>query len=101
MKSKAKKQLQRFLGCLNCVSDFFPNLRYLCAPLHKRLRKNPVPWSDMHTHIIKQIKEKVRSLPCLNIPNQSAFMIIETDASDIGYGGILKQKLESLSLIHI
>jgi len=35
------------------------------------------------------------SLPCLGIPHPDAFMIIETDASDIGYGGILKQKLGS------
>jgi len=91
---KQKKQLQRFLGCLNYVSDFFPHLQQLCAPLYKRLRKNPVPWTDEHTKIVRQVKERVKSLPCLNIPNSSAFMIVETDASDIGYGGILKQKLE-------
>ena len=40
---KDKKQLQRFLGCMNYVSDFFPNLRHLWAPLYRRLRKNPIP----------------------------------------------------------
>ena len=30
-----------------------------------------------------------------NYPNPAAFMIVETDASNIGYGGILKQRLES------
>jgi len=29
---KDRKQLQRFLGCLNYVADFFPNLRQTCAP---------------------------------------------------------------------
>ena len=33
----------------------------------------------------------------MHIPNPTAFMIVETDASDIGYGGILKQKSESLT----
>ena len=47
----------------------------------------------MHTQIIQQVKHRVQSLPCLGIPHPDAFMIIETDASDIGYGGILKQKL--------
>ena len=42
---KGKTQLQRFLGCLNYVSDFFPHLKQLCAPLYSRLRKNPKPWS--------------------------------------------------------
>lgn len=35
----------------------------------------------------------VRSLPCLGIPRPGASMIVETNASDVGYGGILKQKL--------
>lgn len=35
----------------------------------------------------------VKTLPCLGIPRPEAFMIVETDASDIGYGGILKQKI--------
>jgi len=30
---KDKTQLQCFLGCLNYVSNFFPNLRKLCEPL--------------------------------------------------------------------
>ena len=50
---KDKKQLQRFLGCLNYISDFFPHLRQLCAPLYKRLRKHPIPWTDEHTRIIR------------------------------------------------
>ena len=94
MKSKTKKQLHRFLGCLNYVSDFFPHLRHLCAPLYSRLRKNPVSWTKEHTQIVQQVKARVKSLPCLNIPNPAAYMIVETDASDIGYRGILKQKLE-------
>ena len=89
------RQLQRFLGCLNYVSDFFLKLRQTCAPLYERLSKNPSPWTDAHSQIVQQIKMHVKSLPCLGIPNPHAFMIVETDASDIGYGGILKQRLEA------
>ena len=38
---KDRKQLQRFLGCLNYVADLFPNLRQTCSPLYNRLRKIP------------------------------------------------------------
>ena len=92
---KDKRQLQRFLGCLNYVSDFFPHLCQLCAPLYRRLKKNLVPWTEEHIKIVGQVKEKVKSLTCLNVPNLTASMIVNTDASDKGYGGILKQKLES------
>jgi len=85
-----RKQLQRFLGCLNYVADFFPNLRQICAPLYNRLRKNPKPWSVQHTQIVQRVKQHVKSLPCLGIPHPDPFMIVETNASEIGYGGILK-----------
>ena len=88
-----KKQLQRFLGCLNFVSDYFPNLRIICALLYKRLRKNPIAWTPQHIEIVKQIKQQAKSLPCLGIPHPSAFIIVETDASDVGCGGFLSRNL--------
>ena len=38
-----KNQLQRFLGSLNYVADFYKNLRKHCKPLFDRLQKNPSP----------------------------------------------------------
>ena len=32
-------------------------------------------------------------MPCFGIPTIDAFKIVDTDASDIGYGGILKQRV--------
>ncbi|XP_008233166.1 PREDICTED: uncharacterized protein LOC103332224 [Prunus mume] len=87
-----KSQLQRFLRSLNYVSDFYQNLRKQCKPLFDRLQSNPPPWSNIHTEVVKQIKAHVKTLPCLGIPSVDFFKIVETDASDIGYGGILKQK---------
>ena len=37
----------------------------------------------------------VKELPCLGILHPDAFPIIETDVSNIGYGGILKQDFEN------
>ena len=88
-----KTQLQRFLGCLNYVGEFVPYLNNIVKPLHDRLKKNPPPWSDLHTQTVKEIKVKVQSIKCLYLPIPQAFKIVETDASDIGYGGILKQRV--------
>ena len=74
---------------------YSPYNRQLCAPLDRRLTKNPEPWSNIHTDIVRQIKQKAEPLPCLGIPHPSAFMIVETDASDIGYGEILKQRMHN------
>jgi len=87
-----KTQLQIFLGCVNYVSDFIPSLSNLLKPLHDRLKKSPPSWTSIHANVIKEIKLKVKDLPCLSLHDPYAFKIVETDASDIGYGGILKQK---------
>ena len=42
---KDKTQLQRFLGTLNYMSSFYPNLRTIIKPLYLRLRQNPKPWT--------------------------------------------------------
>ena len=92
---KNKTQLQRFLGTLNYMSSFYPNLRTIIKPLYLRLRQNPKPWTQEHTKIVKFVKEQVKSLPCKEILNPSTFPIIETNASNIGYSGILKQDFQN------
>ena len=87
---KDKNQLQRFLSNLNYVSEYFQGLRKICTPLYKRLEKNLPPWIDKHTMMIRLIKKYVKQLPCIVIPSPNNFKIVETNASNIGYGGILK-----------
>lgn len=45
------------------------------------------------TNVVKQVKSIVKKLPCLVIPDPGASLVVETDASELGYGGILKQIL--------
>nr|KYP41501.1 polyprotein [Cajanus cajan] len=59
------------------------------------LRKNPKPWTPELTKIVQEVKAQVKTLPCLGIPNPEAQLIVEIDASEQGYGRILKQKIEN------
>nr|KAJ0192860.1 hypothetical protein LSAT_V11C800445890 [Lactuca sativa] len=77
-------QLQRFLGSLNYISSFHRDLVKDTTILYDRLKKKLVPWTDVHTQAVQRIKEKVKSF-------QTGKKFIETDASDIGYRGVLKQ----------
>ncbi|GAV89610.1 hypothetical protein CFOL_v3_33024, partial [Cephalotus follicularis] len=58
------------------------------------LKKSPPPWTDVHTQVAKQIKIYAKEIPCLHLASPLAFKIVETDASDIGYRGILKQLVD-------
>nr|KAJ0218867.1 hypothetical protein LSAT_V11C300139620 [Lactuca sativa] len=85
----------RFLGhdiVKNTIRPITRNLGIICKPLYNRLQDNPEPWTQKYTDIIKYIKQKVPTFPCLNLPHPDANIIVETDASDIGFEGILKQK---------
>jgi hypothetical protein len=86
-----KTQLQRFLGGLNYVQDYYPIISGLGKPLHDRLKSNLIPCSDLCTNLEKQIKKQVQTISLLHLANPLAPKIVETDASDLGYGGILKQ----------
>ena len=83
--------MQRFLRSLNYVLDYNPNSSRLAKPLYVWLKTNPVPWSDLHTNLVKQFKKQVQTIHLLHLANPLAPKIVKTDASDLGYGGILKQ----------
>jgi hypothetical protein len=91
-----KSQLQRFLGSLNYVADFYQNLRKQCKPLFDRLQNNPPPWTSVPTSIVQDIKKYAKTLPCLGISSINSFKIVETDAFDIRYGSILKQRISQI-----
>ena len=64
-----KTQLQRFLGSLNYIRDFYPRIVQDTAILYDRLKKNPLPWSSQHTQAVQKIKAQIKQLHCLNLPN--------------------------------
>ena len=75
---------------------FFQRFRkIICKPLYQRLKKKWKPWTQEHTKVVQHIKKRIKYLPCLNIRQPNAQLIVETDASDLGFGGILKQKLDN------
>lgn len=53
----------------------------------------PKPWSKELSNLVLDIKKDVKSLPCLGIPHPDASLIVQIDASNKGYGGILLQIL--------
>ncbi|WMV41076.1 hypothetical protein MTR67_034461 [Solanum verrucosum] len=86
-----RTQLQWFLGSLNYISPFYKNLSRDLALLYDRLKKDhKKPWTNSLTDLVRTIKERVQSLPCLTLANPAWPKIVETDASNMGYGGIFE-----------
>ena len=88
-----RKQLQRFLGILNYISQFCPKVAQIRQPLQAKLKKDAFwQWSDSDTAYVDKIKKAIKNLPPVHHPGPEEPLIIETDASDNYWGGILKAK---------
>ncbi|KAG0437707.1 Retrovirus-related Pol polyprotein from transposon 17.6 [Dictyocoela muelleri] len=88
-----KKQLMRFLGLLNYDRLFIKNLSEKSKPLYELLKNdgNKLKWSKISEDLFQEIK-KVYSEKLENImPDMNKKFVLETDASVIGLGAVLKQ----------
>ncbi|GJS69292.1 Orf y [Tanacetum coccineum] len=88
-----KKQLQRFLGVLAYAETYIEKLAKMRKPLQGKLKKDVIwNWTQSDTDYIKKIKKNLTVFPKLYLPSNEDSLIIETDASDDIWGGILKAK---------
>ena len=55
------------------------------------LKKDPSPWTLEHTNAMRKIKYKVKMLPILYLAYEDLPKILESDANNNGWGGILKK----------
>ena len=87
------KDLQRFLGMVNYLAKFIPNLAELTAPLRQLLEKNVV-WSSDKPQIesIRNLKDRIISSSILKFYKQSQPIRISCDASTIGLGAVPEQQ---------
>ena len=91
---KTKKEIQRFLGILNYVQDFIPDLAKKKLPVQMLIRKNnKIGWNEEHTNCVKKLKDEIKSLPKLRLPDEKDNLILETDASEQYFGCILGNDL--------
>lgn len=88
------KELRRFYGMASWYRRFIRNFAEISAPLTELTRtkvKAAFQWNDLAQAAFEQLKECLTSAPVLAMPQYEGNWILETDASDLGMGGCLKQ----------
>lgn len=89
---KSPKELQRYLGMINYMRNYLPNLSEITAPLRDLLKKNVVwQWLKVHSDSVNEIKKLIANVTCLAIYDEKKPLIMETDASMSGIGYCIKQ----------
>ena len=100
-----KQQLQSFLGMVNYIGTFIPNLSHHTEPLWAMLKKDNVfHWEDQQTQSFQQVKTliaKANTTP-LRYYDRNLPVTVQADASLRGLGAcLIQQHRERTSRSHL
>ena len=88
---QALTELQRFLGMVNYLSKFIPNLTEVTAPLRVLLKKDVVfKLQKFQLDVIEKLKTLITSAPILKSFDSNLPTRLKTDASSEGLGALLE-----------
>ena len=86
-------ELRHFLGCINYMAKFLPNLSDVLHPLTNLTHKDVCwNWSDSQTNAFNKAKSLVTSSPVLTFYDPEKDLTLENDASEYGLGSALFQE---------
>ena len=89
------KQLRQFLGLVNYLHQFIPGLAHVTGPLSD-LSSTPgrqkLPWTQEHQAAFVETKNIARKPMALSTPMPGQGYTLETDASNLAMGVVLKQQ---------
>ena len=90
----SKKQVKAFLGLVGYYQWFILGFATLASPLHELTKKalpDRVRWSDDAEKAFMALRGALCSEPVLITPDFDCPLIVHTDASEVGLGGLLSQ----------
>ena len=86
------KDLQTFLGMIQYLSKFSPQIAELAEPLRDLMKKNaPYTWGPDHNQTFEYIKNEIAQAPILQYYDPKKETVLQTDASIKGLGACLLQ----------
>jgi hypothetical protein len=91
-------EIKRFQGLCSWYRRFIKDFSTLISPINDLLRgkkkKEPIKWDDKAEEAFIKIKQALVSAPVLSQPDFTKEFTIQSDASDVGVGGVLTQNLD-------
>ena len=86
------KDCRRFVGMVNFVSIFCPELQKLLKPIYDLTRKGRhLIWGEEQQKAFKEIKARLQKPPVLSMPDKRARFILYSDTSKHATGSALYQ----------
>ena len=90
--------LRKFLGVGNYFRGFIQNHSNVVSPLFQMLKglqkkRAALTWSPKGIEAFENLRTLISNCPLLHFPNDKSGIILRTDASDYGIGGVLFQTI--------
>ena len=90
---KSKKELKSFLGLCGFYRQFVKDFAQICHPLNVLTRDNvPFIWDGKCDDAFGELKKRLSTKPLLAFPRVGEKFVVDVDASDTAFGGILMQR---------
>ncbi|XP_055708814.1 uncharacterized protein K02A2.6-like [Phlebotomus papatasi] len=87
-----KKSLQRFLGMINYVGKFIPNLSDRTEPLRQLLKKDSSwVWTEYQQRAFEKLKMFLKNPPVLAFYDVKKPIVMSVDSSSNAFGAVLMQ----------
>ncbi|GFX31862.1 retrovirus-related Pol polyprotein from transposon 297 [Trichonephila clavipes] len=93
-----KTHVRSFLGLVGYYSHYIPNYSTIASPLTDalkgKIKKEKITWDERCGKAFEELKAKLVSQPILFAPDFVTDFILQTDASEVGAGVVLSQRIE-------
>ena len=95
-------EVRRFLGMVNQLSKFSPNLADHTQPLNELLEKDRTwIWEDAQRQAFENVKQMLVASPVLALFDPNLETILSADSSSYGLGAVLLQKQVTEQLLPV
>ncbi|CAF4537834.1 unnamed protein product, partial [Rotaria sp. Silwood2] len=94
IKLPTPKQVHSFIQAANYYRDHIDNFSKIAAPLYPYTKKNATwkGWTPQMENAYNELKRRLTTSPVfLNFPDGKSPLVLSTDASGYGMGGVLRQ----------
>lgn len=98
---KSVKDVRRFMGLTGWYRRFIKNFAEISVPITNLIKKKNknFEWTEDAQKAFDEMKKALASAPVLTTPDYSKEFIIQTDASDVGIGGVLTQTIDNFEKV--